>query len=213
MSIETYYRERAREYDNFYRVPRRQDELAQLRAWLLEHCRGATILEVAAGTGYWTEVVAGVAQSITATDCNKEVLAILAQRPLGSRAKALVADAYALPRYDEAFDVGMAHLWWSHVAKERQADFLKQFTARLQPGATVLMLDQTYEEGISIPTSRTDAWGNNHTLRTLENGAVYEIIKNYPSDEELRECFATVCDDIRIAWTQQFWALTARVRG
>src|SRR5262249_28863152 len=158
----------AREYDNFYRVPRRQEELVQLRTWMLEHSRGANILEIAAGTGYWTEIAASVAQSITATDCNKEVLAILAQRSLGRGAKALVADAYALPRFDESFDLGMAHLWWSHVGKERRAEFLMQFTARLQPGATVLMLDQTYEEGISIPTSRTDEWGNNHTLRTLE---------------------------------------------
>ncbi len=213
MSIERYYRDRAREYDNFYRVPRRQEELGRLRDWLIESTRGATILEVAAGTGYWTEIAASVAHSITATDCNKEVLAILAQRPLGPHAKALVADAYALPRFSEKFDLGMAHLWWSHVGKERRSEFLTQFTARLRPGATVLMLDQTYEEGVSIPTSRTDEWGNNHTLRTLENGAVYEIIKNYPSDEELHDCFARLCDDIRIVRTQQFWTLTARVRG
>ena len=70
MMMENYYRDRALEYDLFYEVPERQHDLALLKSWLLEHARDRSILEVATGTGYWTEFAATVAKAITATDDN-----------------------------------------------------------------------------------------------------------------------------------------------
>jgi ubiquinone/menaquinone biosynthesis C-methylase UbiE len=60
--MEIYYRDRAPEYDKFYEVPEREHDLARLKSWLVERVRNRTILEVAAGTGYWTEVAAAVAK-------------------------------------------------------------------------------------------------------------------------------------------------------
>ncbi|MGZ3350115.1 MAG: class I SAM-dependent methyltransferase, partial [Xanthobacteraceae bacterium] len=117
--MQQYYRARAPEYDLFYEVPDRLAELAQLSAWLIERTKGRTILELAAGTGYWTEVVAPVAKSITATDYNSETLEIAAKRTLGPHVILLTADAYCLPHFTTAFDAGMAHLWWSHVERQR----------------------------------------------------------------------------------------------
>src|SRR5262245_4675908 len=97
--MEAYYRERASEYDKFYQVPARDDDLARLKEWLIGHASGRTILEVAAGTGYWTEAAASVAKAITATDVNPEMLAIAAQRDLGPHVTLLPADAYALPDF------------------------------------------------------------------------------------------------------------------
>jgi ubiquinone/menaquinone biosynthesis C-methylase UbiE len=83
----------------------------------MEYARGRTILEVAAGTAYWTEAVASVAKVITATDNNPETLAIAAKPRLGRHVSLLAADAYSLPEFTETFDAGMVHLWWSHVEK------------------------------------------------------------------------------------------------
>jgi SAM-dependent methyltransferase len=213
MAIEAYYRERAAEYDKFYEISERQSDLARLRAWLAERARGRTILEVAAGTGYWTEAAASVAKAIIATDYNPETLAIAAKRPLGPNVTLLAADAYNLPEFTEPFDAGMAHLWWSHVEKRRQLEFLRHFAGHLQPEALVLMIDQIYVKGLSAPTSRQDEWGNLYSLRKLANGSSYEIMKNYPSDEELRDSFASVCDHISVMRLHHFWALSARVRA
>jgi SAM-dependent methyltransferase len=210
--MEAYYRSRAPEYDRFYQNPHRQNDLVTLRAWLTDHVRGRTILEVAAGTGYWTEVAASVCKSITATDVASETLAVAEKRQLGSNVEFLAADAYDLPSFATRFDVGMAHFWWSHVERERQQAFLSAFVTRLEPDAMVLMIDQVYVEGICPVMSRYDERGNRYELRTLLNGAVYEIVKNYPSDEELVASFAPFADDIRIMRLDHFWALSARNR-
>ena len=55
--------------------------------------------------------------------------------------------------------------------------------------------------------------GNLFTVRRLENGATYEIIKNYPSREELQDDFATKCEEIQVSLIPNFWALSARVRS
>jgi demethylmenaquinone methyltransferase/2-methoxy-6-polyprenyl-1,4-benzoquinol methylase len=211
-TLETYYRERAAEYDRFYEVPQRLGDLARLRTWLVDRVGGRTILEVAAGTGHWTKVAAAGARAIVATDYNGETLAIAAQRELGPNVSLRVADAYALPDFGETFDAGMAHLWWSHIEKHRRREFLTHFAAHLQPGALLLMIDQTYVEGVTPPVVRQDDGGNQYSLRKLANGSTYEIVKNYPSDEELRENLAAVCDGVSILRLDHFWALSGNVR-
>ncbi|HVI16391.1 MAG TPA: class I SAM-dependent methyltransferase, partial [Pseudolabrys sp.] len=139
------------------------------------------------------------------------MLAIAATRNLGSNVKLRTADAFALPKFGSPFDVGMAHMWWSHVGKERRQEFLSLFVSRLEPRAVILMIDQV--SGGCSSVSRQDEWGNLMTLRTLESGATFEIIKNYPSSEELCDDFAKVCDDIEIMLLPHFWALSARVRA
>jgi SAM-dependent methyltransferase len=211
-NMEIYYRDRAPEYDEFYEIPEREDNLAQLKGWLIERAKGRSILEVAAGTGYWTEAAAPVAKSIVATDYNREMLALAGRRALGPHVTLLTADAYALPVFDSAFNLGMAHLWWSHVGKQRRNEFLLHFVSRLQPGASILMIDQIFVPGRCTPISGRDEWGNLLTQRTLKNGKNYEIIKNYPTAEELQESFEPFSDNVAIVWLDHFWALSARVR-
>jgi len=213
MTMEAYYRERASEYDEFYQIPEHRADLARLKAWLVQHARGRSILEVAAGTGYWTKAAASVAKAVTATDYNHEVLAIAARRHLGAHATLLVADAYALPDFRARFDVGMAHLWWSHVPKQRQQEFLSHFVSRLQPRAALLMIDQVYVNGFSYPMSRRGRHGDRYELRVLGNGKTHQIVKNYPETEELQQSLAEVCDEIRITRLHYFWAVSARIRA
>jgi demethylmenaquinone methyltransferase/2-methoxy-6-polyprenyl-1,4-benzoquinol methylase len=210
--MQQYYRARAPEYDLFYKVPDRLGELAQLNTWLIERTKGRTILEVAAGTGYWTEVAAPVAKAITATDYSPEPLAIAAKRRLGPCVTLLTADAHSLPHFTVAFDAGMAHLWWSHVERQRLKGFLSHFASRLSPGAMLLMIDQLYVEGFSTPISREDSWGNQYTIRQIKDGSTYEIIKNFPGPGEPEESFKDICRDINVTRLCHFWALSAFIR-
>ena len=211
--MQQYYSARAPEYDSLYEAPDRLEELAQLNAWLIEHTKGRTILEVAAGTGYWTEVAAPFAKAITATDYSPETLAIASKRRLGPGVTLLAADAHSLPKFDLAFDAGMAHLWWSHVERQRLAGFLSHFASRLSSGAVLLMIDQLYVKGCSTPISREDSWGNQYTIRHLKDGSTYEIIKNFPRLGEPEEGFKDLCKDIKVIRLRHFWALSAYLRN
>jgi SAM-dependent methyltransferase len=211
-TMQQYYRARASEYHLFYEVPDRLEELAHLRRWLIDRAKGRNILEIAAGTGYWTEVVAPFAKAVTATDYNSETLEIAAKRLLGPHVNLLTADAHCLPHFETRYDAGMAHLWWSHVERERLKPFLSHFASRLGSGAILLMIDQLYVEGSSSPISREDACGNQYTIRRLKNGSTFEIIKNYPAPGEPEDGFKELCKDIRVMKLRHFWALSAQLR-
>jgi SAM-dependent methyltransferase len=206
-----YYRKRATEYDTLYTAPAWQSELPVLHGWLARHARGRTILEVACGTGYWTAIAAAVAREIVATDINPEMLAIAAARNLGAHVALVQADCWSLPDFRTAFDVGMAHLWWSHVRKQERRRFISHFASRLHGHATVLMIDENLVEGFGMPISRRDAAGNTYQTRWLGNGDRYEIVKNYPDRRELEDCISPICEHIEILQLRHFWALRATV--
>ena len=55
---EEYYQRWAPEYDEVYTRPERQADLQTVRARLIGWFAGKHVVEVAAGTGWWTSVLA-----------------------------------------------------------------------------------------------------------------------------------------------------------
>jgi demethylmenaquinone methyltransferase/2-methoxy-6-polyprenyl-1,4-benzoquinol methylase len=210
-AIDDYYRRRARDYEAIYAKPERQSDLAQLRAWLKGEARGRNLLEVACGTGYWTSVAAETAHAILATDGNAEPLAIARAKGLGSHVVFAQADAYDLPRSDGKFDGGMAHFWWSHIPSARQREFLGHLSARLRPGAGLLMIDNTFVAGSSTPISRTDAAGNTYQIRSLPTGESFEVLKNFPSPREIKAVLGAFASCISLLELKCFWAVSAQL--
>lgn len=91
-----YYAERAAEYEQVYEKPERQEDLHALRSLVSTAFKGRNVLELACGTGYWTQFIASAATSIVATDLNTEVLAIARSKPMGScRMEFRQDDAYS----------------------------------------------------------------------------------------------------------------------
>jgi predicted O-methyltransferase YrrM len=207
-----YYRERAAEYDEIYRIEDRGPDLARLRAWLIGKVRGRTVLEVAAGTGYWTAAAARAARRIVATDLNPEPLAMAAAKNPGPNVSFHIADAFDLPDLHEQPELGMAHLWWSHVKRHDQARFLRHLSSRLRSGAGLLMIDQVFVPGHSSPISRYDDEGNGWQTRILANGALFQIVKNYPDAETLERDLSVACTDIHVVTLTHFWAVSAVFR-
>ena len=206
-----YYRKRASGYDEIYETEAWRPELAALRDWLLTQATGKRILELAAGTGYWTEIASRAAEAITATDINAGTLAVASGRNLGERVVLLQGNAWRLPSLGR-FDCGMAHLWWSHVRTQDRTRFLSRFASYLEDRATLLMIDQNHVPGFCVPITRWDNDGNSYQNRWLENGERFEVIKNHPTPAELERSLAPACDDVRILHMTHFWAVSARLR-
>jgi SAM-dependent methyltransferase len=198
-----YYRERAAEYDAIYTKPERQDDLAKLHAALPGLVAGRRVLEIAAGTGYWTAVLSASASAITATDINSQTLDVARGRDFGPADLTFqVADAYALDQVPDEFDTAFIGFFWSHVLRADLPRFLAGLTARLGTGATVIVLDNRYVPGSSTPISRTTAGGDSYQRRMLADGRDFEILKNFPSREQFT---ADVGTDVRWTDLEYFW--------
>ena len=82
---------------------------------------------------------------------------------------------------DRRFDAAFAGCWWSHVPLQRLAGWLQTLHERLEPGARVVFLDNSFVQTSSTPISRRDKAGNTYQNRTLDDGSVHEVLKNFPS--------------------------------
>ena len=127
-----YYRARAGEYDEWFLRQGRYDRGAEANAaWFdevgalvraLDDFRPCgRVLELAAGTGLWTQRLAVYAETLTAVDASSEVLALNRARVGDRRAVSyVVADLFdwrPAGRYDTIF----FSFWLSHVPPERLA--------------------------------------------------------------------------------------------
>ncbi|MCP4219595.1 MAG: class I SAM-dependent methyltransferase [bacterium] len=201
-----YYAKRAGEYERIYLKPERQADLKSLQAKIADAAAGLDMLEIACGTGYWTQFAAGTALSITATDYNEEVLAIARQKEYGNCPVTFhTSDAYALDEVNASFSGALVGFWWSHVPKSHIGDFLLTLHSKLNEGARVLVLDNRYVEGSSTPINRTDAEGNTFQERRLADGTTHEVLKNFPTQNQFIEQIAPFSENCRFTQLDYFW--------
>jgi SAM-dependent methyltransferase len=181
-----YYRRRAAEYEAIYAKPERQADLAVLRRAIPAMLRGARVLEIACGTGYWTQLAADVAAQVVATDLADEPMRIAHAKCYARPPVFAFADAYALGESLGRFDAALAVFWWSHVPRQRIGEFLASLHGRLHSGARVVLMDNRFVAGSSTPVSEVDAYGNTYQVRQLGDGSKVRVLKNFPDETELR---------------------------
>jgi SAM-dependent methyltransferase len=205
-AMQSYYAARAAEYDRIYEKPERQDDLGAIRRWLPPLFAGTRVLEVACGTGYWTQLIAPVAEEVVAIDTSPETLQIAAAR-VGANVTLLVGDAYDLPADRGGFGGAFAGFWFSHVPRRRQRAFLAGLARALAPGAKVVLLDNLYVAGSSLPVTGTDEDGNTYQTRQLADGSLHRVLKNVPSEAELLELVAGLGEGAAVRKFEYYWAL------
>jgi ubiquinone/menaquinone biosynthesis C-methylase UbiE len=205
-ALRQYYAARAREYERIYSKPERQGDLRRLESLVPSMLAGRRILEIACGTGYWTQFLAREAHDIVAVDANPETLAVAADKPLPTERVAFrVADAYSLPADLGVFDGAFAGFWWSHVPVRARSSFLASLDERLVPGARVVMLDNLFVESSSTPISHRDADGNAYQRRRLDDGSEHIVLKNFPSEAELCADAEAFGKNMQFVGLQYYW--------
>jgi len=202
-----YYSRRAREYERIYARPERREDLERLRGWVGEQLSGRDVLEIACGTGYWTEIAAAGARSILATDMSEAVLEMARAKtyPEG-RVRFGIADAWSLAPVQGEFDAGLAAFWWSHVPWRRRTEFLAGWHRRLGIGARCVLLDNRYVEGSSTPIARRDDEGNTYQRRRLDDGSEHEVMKNFPTADQMRATLSPHAASVTIVELDHYWA-------
>jgi len=211
--IEHYYSKRAAEYERIYQKPERQRELEWLRGRIPQLFRARTVLEVACGTGYWTQFIARSAARVHACDINESVLEIAREKPLpAGKVNFFKADAVSLEGVPGGCDAAFAGFWWSHVKKSDLTHFVRNLSSRLEPRSVVGILDNQYAEGSSTAILRRDAEGNTYQMRSLANGEEYEVLKNFPTAQELADAVRPVAREAHLEALTYYWLLVFRPR-
>jgi SAM-dependent methyltransferase len=209
-SLLGYYARRADEYEQIYHKPERQDDLRTLGRWLEKTLAGHRVLELACGTGYWTAIYARATDSVLATDLSPEVLSLAREKSYpDERVRFAVADAYRADRIPGSFTAVFAGFWWSHVPRQRLATFLDRLHRRGGRGTQVLFCDNRYVEGSSTPIARWDVAGNSYQHRRLQAGHEYEVLKNFPTSEEIAGLLAGAgAAEIRLTQHRYYWTVS-----
>ncbi|AHG64330.1 class I SAM-dependent methyltransferase [Advenella mimigardefordensis] len=205
--MKEYYGARANEYDRIYAKPERQADLRQLQIWLPTLFAGRSVLEIACGTGYWTQFYAPMAERVVALDAARETLRIAAERVDTNTVHLRHGDAYGLPAFDALFDAAFAGFWWSHIPQERIAEFLVGLHLALEPGARIVFLDNRFVPGSSTPIADQDSAGNTYQMRTLDDGSMHRILKNFPTRDQLLATVDPYAESSTYFEWEYFWAL------
>ena len=211
--MQSYYAARASEYERIYAKPERQADLRRLESMIPVMFARRNVLEIACGTGYWTQHLVRTAASILATDLTEETLDVARDKNLPSdRVRFVAADAFDLPSTLGQFDAAFAGFWWSHVKLSELDAFLASLRARLAPGSVVAFLDNLYVEGNSTPIARRDADGNTWQNRRLEDGSEHLVLKNYPAEPELIARVDGFGANCRYVGLDYYWLFSFEIR-
>jgi ubiquinone/menaquinone biosynthesis C-methylase UbiE len=205
-----YYRARAAEYEQAYyrHIPERRREIDDEAENLREMVRGKDILDLACGTGYWTQRMAQTAHFIAAVDISTEMLREAHKKEYDSPIEFVIADLYRLPFRTAAFDMITLGFWFSHQPKQEYDLFFRHLAQPVKDGGLIWMIDNNPPAEVSqVDSVRTDVYGNNYKRRYLQSGEEYVILKNYFSEDQLREVFAPYFTIKRIVFRMYYWSI------
>jgi demethylmenaquinone methyltransferase/2-methoxy-6-polyprenyl-1,4-benzoquinol methylase len=199
-----YYRARAWEYDEWFLREGRHDrgpewnrrwfsEIDEVRRELDRFRPTGEVLELACGTGLWTVELARHASRVTAVDASPEVLEInrarLAQAGYGTRVRYVEADLFDW-RPDAFYDAVFFGFWLSHVPPARFAAFWDLARSALRPGGRAFFVDSRGAETPHEQERRDRTSGEHTTLRRLNDGRTFRIVKIFYDPEALERQLA-----------------------
>jgi ubiquinone/menaquinone biosynthesis C-methylase UbiE len=205
-----YYRIRAAEYEQIYyrHVPERRREIEDESERLKSFVSGRTVLELACGTGYWTEIMADTARSIVALDIWMEMLAEARKKKYKSRVDFVRADMLHPPVKADSFDMVAVGFWFSHQPRQAYEEFFECLRYPLKKNGRIWMIDNNPPaEGRTKESVRVDEYGNNFKKRCLDDGREFVILKNYFEEEELKNILSPVFKIERLVYKNYYWSV------
>ena len=212
-----YYQARAGEYDEWFLRQGRYDHGPEMNArWFAEveqvaraleaFAPSGDVLELASGTGLWTQRLAAMAQTVTVTavDSSPEVHAVNQERLGGAPVRYEVADLFRW-QPGRQYDTIFFSFWLSHVPPERLESFWSLVRAALAPGGRVFFVDALYEETSTAKNHQLEGPDAYAVTRHLNDGQEYRIFKVFYRPEILTEQLTACCWNARIDRTPTYF--------
>lgn len=210
-----YYEARANEYDEwFYRIGRYDrgselnqrwfDDVAVVRRALHQLGHVERILELACGTGIWTQELLKIGEKITALDASRKSIEIN-QRKLGpSNVEYRQQDLFSWEPNAE-YDLVFFSFWLSHVPPSLLNEFLTKVYKSVRSGGQIFAIDSCFD-----PTSTA----KNHILRDdksvyykrkLNNGQEFQVVKIFYQPDDLKEKLTQVGFNADVKLTENYF--------
>ncbi len=211
-----YYEARAGEYDDWYLRRGRyargpihdaawNAELDGAGTWLDGLPITGEIVELAAGTGWWSPLLASKGE-LSIYDAAEPPLDRARERLVAHRLRAHihVRDAWAEP--DRQVDALFCGFWLSHVPRARTAEFLALARRWLKPGGIFAFID-------SLPDPQSGAADHPEpagdlAVRRLDDGREFTIVKVHREPAALEDALREAgFGGVRVTTTGRFFVL------
>jgi demethylmenaquinone methyltransferase/2-methoxy-6-polyprenyl-1,4-benzoquinol methylase len=212
---QAYYRARAPEYDEWFYRQGRYDkgadvndrwlaEIESVREALASHAPYGHVLELACGTGLWTERLAPHAASFTAIDVSPEMLARAEARVRNKGVTFVQADIFQWTPA-RAYDFVFFGFWLSHVPPVRFDAFWQLVRAALAPGGHVFFVDSCLSQESAARNHDLSRRGAYTVTRKLNDGSAYDIVKVFYEPASLTKSLEKRGWEVHIRSTVSFF--------
>jgi SAM-dependent methyltransferase len=184
----SYYRARAPEYDEWWQRRGRFDrgeeqqvewqrQVAVVDDALASFGATGSVLELAGGTGWWTERLARTADRLTVVDSSPEVLARNQQRVGRADVNYVVGDLFDW-RADSTYDAVFFSFWLSHVPRARFGEFWSLVHSCLTPSGRAFLIDNRNDPVRDTTTKDPFVLHDDADLhlRRLRDGGRYRVV-------------------------------------
>lgn len=189
-----YYKARAKEYNEwFYRIGRYDhgaeinqrwfDETAVLKNVVQQVGTVESVLELACGTGIWTQELLKIGKQITAIDASQEMIEINRQKLNAPNVEYRQLDLFSW-QPDKQYDLVFFSFWLSHVPPTEVDNFLSKVYNAVLPGGKVMIIDSYFE----ITSSAKDHLLEKNEIyqkRKLNDEREFQIFKIYYQSDAL----------------------------
>jgi len=209
----TYYRARAPEYDAWALregpFDRGRDnakwfaEIAKLEQALERFNPTGKVLELAGGTGQWTERLVRLADELTVVDASEEVLAFNRQR-VGDGVRHIQADLFSWEP-DRRYDVVFFSFWLSHVPPELFQRFWDLVAQALRPGGRVFFIDNIASGAAAELDPEHLGPDERSVMRRLSDGRAFHVWKVLHGPKQLEHRLAGLGWDTKAHRTGDFF--------
>ncbi len=195
-----YFEARAPEYDDSMEPDRSDADFAeweQLRNQVRSAHLTGGVLDLAAGTGSWTELFIDTADTVTLVDASEGALDIARSRLEGRGAEFVVADLFTWTP-SRLYDAVFSSFWLCHIPPDLIENFVAQVDSACRPGGTTVLVDEhTFDDpGLALATAAHDeAWVSH---RTVQTGHDYRVVKVSHDPTQVGELFERSGWDVSI---------------
>lgn len=212
-----YYRARAGEYDEWFLRKGRYDQGEEFNGQWFEEVRvlaqtlerfnpRGDVLELASGTGWWTEQLAQYADGVTCVDASPEVIAVNQERTAKYQTKIryMQTDLFSW-KPDKQYDVVFFSFWLSHVPPDKFENFWNIVRSALKPNGRVFFIDSARSSRGTAKNQTVENVDEIYNKRKLNDGREFMIVKMFYKPGELEEKLKEMGWKVEVRGTENFF--------